>query len=113
MAGYNVFVSMSTGAGKSLCYQLPSICVSGTTVVVSPLIALMADQLRRAHNLGIPAAVLSSSVPKKKQTEVTRNALEGKYKLLYITPERVGASEQVTKKKTKELEMTNILNKIS
>lgn len=86
---------MSTGAGKSLCFQLPAICLPGVTFVISPLIALMADQLRRAEGLGIPSVVLSSELQYQKRQEIMEQMKEGKYKLVFITPERVDGSEEV------------------
>jgi ATP-dependent DNA helicase RecQ len=88
--GRDACVIMPTGAGKSLCYQLPAVLdEEGTAVVVSPLIALMQDQVAQLGEMGIPAGFLNSSLAPAKQQEVLRNAQAGKYRLLYLSPERI------------------------
>ncbi|MEK7557897.1 MAG: RecQ family ATP-dependent DNA helicase [Patescibacteria group bacterium] len=88
LAGKNTVVIMPTGGGKSLCFQLPALVLEGVTLVVSPLIALMKDQVDGLHKVGIPATFINSSIS---QAE-TLNRLEaiklGQYKLLYVAPER-------------------------
>ena len=86
---------MPTGGGKSLCYQLPALVSQGTAVVISPLIALMQDQVAQLSNMGIPAAVLNSSVPWTEQSSVISQAAQGKYRLLYFSPERLAKAETV------------------
>lgn len=89
MAGRDALVIMPTGGGKSLCYQLPAITSEGMTVVVSPLIALMRDQVLALRANGIAAAAINSSVPPR-ELAATREAIEdGKLKLLYVSPEKV------------------------
>jgi ATP-dependent DNA helicase RecQ len=91
LAGEDVFVLMPTGGGKSLCYQLPALLGDGFTVVVSPLIALMKDQVDALHGLGVAATFINSSLP---AAEVGRRqaALDrGQLKLLYLAPERLMA----------------------
>ena len=86
MAGENTLAVMPTGAGKSLCYQLPSVVLAGTCVVVSPLIALMHDQLRAADAIGIRAATLTSV--DTNQAETVARFRAGALDLLYVAPER-------------------------
>src|SRR6202041_853054 len=82
-------VVMPTGGGKSLCYQLPALVLGRTVVVVSPLIALMQDQAAQLAQMGIPAAVLNSSLSNEQQTQVIRQARDGAFRLLYLSPERL------------------------
>jgi len=83
-------VVMPTGGGKSLCYQLPAAMLSDrTVVVVSPLIALMQDQVAQLTQMGIPAALVNSSLKNDMQSWVLRKAQEGAYRLLYVSPERI------------------------
>src|SRR5205807_8813488 len=88
MQGESVLAVMPTGSGKSLCYQLPALALPCLTLVVSPLIALMKDQVDQLGKLGLPATVINSTVPRDVQRARLRGALEGQYKLLYIAPER-------------------------
>ena len=89
IAGHDTCVVMPTGGGKSLCYQLPAVVSDRTAVVISPLIALMQDQAAQLAQMGIPAAVLNSSLASAEQSRVTRQAREGAYRLLYLSPERL------------------------
>jgi ATP-dependent DNA helicase RecQ len=89
LAGHDTCVVMPTGGGKSLCYQLPAVVSERTTVVISPLIALMQDQAAQLAQMGIPAAVLNSSVSNEEQNRVIRQAREGAFRLLYLSPERL------------------------
>src|SRR3954467_14896950 len=77
-----------TGGGKSLCYQLPALALDGVTLVVSPLIALMKDQIDFLRARGIEAARLDSSLTYEENREVTERLREGRLKLLYVAPER-------------------------
>src|SRR6202008_3633833 len=77
-----------TGGGKSLCYQLPSLLLDGVTLVVSPLIALMKDQIDALHARGIDAARLDSSLAYEESRAVERRLLDGTLRLLYVSPER-------------------------
>ena len=87
-------VVMPTGGGKSLCYQLPAAILSKQTVIViSPLIALMEDQVTQLAQMGIEAAALNSSRTESEQSEVIRNAGDGKYRLLYVSPERLARAD--------------------
>jgi ATP-dependent DNA helicase RecQ len=87
MAGQNTFVIMPTGAGKSLCYQLPAIISDGLAVVISPLIALMKNQVDQLNAFGINAQFLNSTLNKAEINKVKKDALNGSLKLLYIAPE--------------------------
>jgi ATP-dependent DNA helicase RecQ len=89
LAGHDTCVVMPTGGGKSLCYQLPALVSGQTTVVISPLIALMQDQAAQLAQMGIPAAVLNSSVSNEEQNRVIRQARDGAFRLLYLSPERL------------------------
>ena len=89
--GHDAFVLMPTGGGKSLCFQLPSLMREGLTLVISPLIALMKDQVDSLTENGIRAAYLNSSLSKKEQARVEERARAGELDLLYVAPERLGA----------------------
>jgi len=88
VAGADALVVMPTGGGKSLCYQLPALMLEGTTVVVSPLIALMKDQVDALERRGIAATLINSSLTPSEQQERIRALARGKFKLVYIAPER-------------------------
>lgn len=88
-AGENVLAVMPTGSGKSLCYQLPAIVRKGLTVVVSPLIALMRDQVQQLRVHGIPAAALNSSNSAEDNAAIESGLRKGRYRLLYVAPERL------------------------
>src|ERR1700726_1101871 len=85
MQKHDTCVVIPTGGGKSLCYQLPAALLSDRTViVVSPLIALMQDQVAQLTQMGIPAALLNSSVTGERQGNIMREAKNGQYRLLYL-----------------------------
>lgn len=87
--GHDCLCIMPTGGGKSLCYQLPALARDGTTLVVSPLIALMKDQVDTLQSLGINARLLNSSLSQGEQDQVMQEMADGKAKLVYIAPERL------------------------
>lgn len=89
LGGRDTCVVMPTGGGKSLCYQLPAVMSEKTAVVISPLIALMQDQAAQLAQMGIPAAVLNSTVSGDEQARVMRQARAGGFRLLYLSPERL------------------------
>ncbi len=93
LGGRDTCVVMPTGGGKSLCYQLPALVLGKTAVVVSPLIALMQDQAAQLAQMGIPAAVLNSTMAASNQSQVVRNARDGRYRLLYLSPERLARED--------------------
>jgi ATP-dependent DNA helicase RecQ len=95
VAARDTCVVMPTGGGKSLCYQLPALVLGQTAVVISPLIALMQDQAAQLAQMGIPAAVLNSSLSNEQQSVVMRKAREGEYRLLYLSPERLARADTV------------------
>ena len=88
-AGRDVLAVMPTGAGKSACYQIPAVLLGGVTLVISPLISLMKDQVTALEEAGVPAACLNSSQPEDQYQQVMRNAINGRYKILYVAPERL------------------------
>jgi bloom syndrome protein len=95
MSKRDVLVILPTGGGKSLCYQLPAVCSDGITIVVSPLLSLMDDQVSALSELGVNAAYLSSELTVKQGNDIIRNMLNVQYKLLYVTPERLQSAKFV------------------
>jgi ATP-dependent DNA helicase RecQ len=95
LGGHDVCVVMPTGGGKSLCYQLPALASGKTTIVVSPLIALMQDQAAQLAQMGIPAAVLNSTMASEEQVRIMRRAREGEFRLLYLSPERLARENTI------------------
>ena len=91
LAGRDVFGVMPTGGGKSVCYQLPALLRPGVTLVISPLISLMKDQVAALEQAGVPAACLNSSLDAAEMADVMAKARGGAYKLLYIAPERLAS----------------------
>ena len=89
LSGKNALAIMPTGGGKSLCYQIPALAIEGVTLVISPLISLMKDQIDTLRQNGIEAAALNSTTPQEEVNPILRRAYEGKIKLLYVTPERL------------------------
>ena len=89
LQGRDCLVLMPTGGGKSLCYQIPAMVRPGTGVVVSPLIALMQDQVAALRQMGVAAAFLNSTLPWFEQTEITNRMSNGDLDLLYLAPERL------------------------
>jgi ATP-dependent DNA helicase RecQ len=92
LAGRDTLAVMPTGGGKSLCYQLPAMVMEGVTLVVSPLIALMKDQVDGLVRKGVPATMINSTLSPAEQTERLREMSAGKFKLVYIAPERFRSS---------------------
>lgn len=93
LQGNDTLAIMPTGAGKSLCFQIPALLLPGITIVISPLISLMKDQVDALHSLGIPAAFINSSLTINEVTERIYNASIDQYKLLYVAPERLGSEQ--------------------
>src|SRR5690606_28513627 len=95
MKGQDTFVIMPTGAGKSLCYQLPAVMKEGTAIVISPLIALMKNQVDQLTAIGVNAQFLNSSLSKAEINRVKKQTLDGEVKLLYVAPESLTKEENV------------------
>ncbi len=93
LAGRNTFVIMPTGAGKSLCYQLPALVLDGTAIVISPLIALMKNQVDQLSAFGVNAQVYNSTLSKTEMRRVQRDVISGEVKLLYVAPESLTKPE--------------------
>ena len=89
LSGRDVLAVMPTGAGKSLCYQLPALLMPGTTIVVSPLISLMMDQVKALNEAGVHAAYINSSLSEGQTARALELARAGRYKLIYAAPERL------------------------
>ena len=89
LGGSDVFAAMPTGGGKSICYQLPSLVLDGITIVVSPLVALMKDQVDEAVENGIAAAFINSTLSPDEAASVYSSLYGGGIKLLYLSPERL------------------------
>lgn len=89
LSGRDVFGIMPTGGGKSMCYQVPGLLMPGITLVISPLISLMLDQVMALKAAGIPAAFINSTLTGPQVSAVYRNLLAGKYKIVYVAPERL------------------------
>ena len=89
LSGRDVFGIMPTGGGKSICYQVPALMLPGVTLVVSPLISLMRDQVMALKASGVPAAFINSTLSGAQMQAVYRNLLAGQYKIVYIAPERL------------------------
>ena len=93
LAGRSTVVIMPTGGGKSLCYQLPALVLDGVTLVISPLIALMKDQVDGLHKIGVPATFINSSISQAETMVRLEAVKQGQYKLLYVAPERFYSAE--------------------
>lgn len=91
--GRDVFGIMPTGAGKSVCYQVPALMMEGITLVISPLISLMKDQVRALNEMGVHAAYLNSSLTYNQYKLALANASRGQYKIIYVAPERLETQE--------------------
>jgi RecQ family ATP-dependent DNA helicase len=103
LEGRDTVVVMPTGGGKSLCYQLPALMKEGATVVVSPLIALMKDQVDALHARGLPATFINSSITFEEQKARINSVRRGEYKLVYVAPERFRSAHFVETLRTAEV----------
>ena len=108
LEGRDVLGVMPTGAGKSICYQVPALLLPGMTVVVSPLISLMKDQVGALRQAGVDAACLNSSLSAAEYNEVMGRALRGGYRLLYIAPERLSGEFAATLAASAEISMVTV-----
>ena len=95
LSGRNTFVIMPTGAGKSLCYQLPAMIKDGLAIVISPLIALMKNQVDQLNAYGINARFLNSTLSKGEITRLKKECIAGDVKLLYVAPESLNKEENI------------------
>ena len=93
LSGRDVLGIMPTGAGKSLCYQVPAMLLPGITLVISPLISLMNDQVRALNDAGIHAAYINSALTEGQISKALQYATAGRYKIIYVAPERLGTYE--------------------
>ena len=91
LGGRDVLGVMPTGAGKSVCYQVPALMLDGVTLVVSPLISLMKDQVSALVQQGVSAAYLNRSLTEAQYDRALRNAARGQYKIIYVAPERLNS----------------------
>lgn len=89
LSGRDVFAVMPTGAGKSVCYQIPAMLLPGITLVISPLISLMQDQVKALNEAGVSAAFINSALSENAYFETIRKAQQGLYKIMYVAPERL------------------------
>ena len=96
LSGHDVLGIMPTGAGKSVCYQVPALLFDGITIVVSPLISLMSDQVSALVQSGVKAAYINSSLTFPQYREVFRRARMGMYKIIYVAPERLTTDEFIS-----------------
>ena len=89
LCGHDVLGVMPTGAGKSVCYQVPGVALGGLTLVISPLVSLMGDQVRALIDAGVRGSYLNSTLTSGQQATVLRRALDGAYQIMYVAPERL------------------------
>src|SRR6267154_2820782 len=95
LSGKNTFVIMPTGAGKSLCYQLPAMIQDGLAIIISPLIALMKNQVDQMNAYGINARFLNSTLSKSEITKLKKDCMNGEVKMLYVAPESLNKEENI------------------
>ena len=100
--GEDVLGIMPTGAGKSICYQIPAMILKGVTIVISPLISLMKDQVDTLNEMGIPATYINSTLSYKDYEQTIENIFHNVYKIIYVAPERLNSETFI-----------NLLNKIN
>lgn len=108
LAGRDVLGIMPTGAGKSICYQVPALLMSGITLVISPLISLMKDQVQALNEAGIHAAFINSSLSEGQIKKALQFAAEGRYKIIYVAPERLETYEFLAFAQSTEISMVTV-----
>ena len=106
--GRDILAVMPTGAGKSLCYQVPAMLLSGITLVISPLISLMQDQVKALNEAGVDAAFINSSLSEKELNDTFKNAYKGHYKIIYVAPERLMSEGFISFAKSVEISMATV-----
>ena len=108
LSGRDVLAVMPTGAGKSVCYQIPAVVMRGVALVVSPLVSLMGDQVRNLAGVGISAAYVNSSMTLPEQRDTLKRAQNGEFDLLYVAPERLGMREFIDFARNTEIPLVAI-----
>ena len=108
LEGRDILAVMPTGAGKSLCYQVPAMLLSGITLVISPLISLMQDQVKALNEAGVDAAFINSSLSEKELNDTFKNAYKGHYKIIYVAPERLMSEGFISLAKSIEISMITV-----
>lgn len=108
LSGKDVCAIMPTGAGKSVCYQIPAMLLPGITLVISPLISLMQDQVKALNEAGIAAAFINSSLSERAFHETVKKTRNGDYKILYVAPERLVTEGFMELAKTIEISMVTV-----
>ena len=108
LAGRDVLGIMPTGAGKSICYQVPALLMPGITLVVSPLISLMKDQVRSLNQAGVHAAYINSSLSESQISKALRLAGAGQYKIIYVAPERLETYDFLTFARQSDISMLTV-----
>lgn len=108
LKGRDILAVMPTGAGKSLCYQVPAMLLSGITLVISPLISLMQDQVKALNEAGVNAAFINSSLSEKELKDTFKNAYKGHYKIIYVAPERLLSEGFISFVKSVEISMVTV-----
>ena len=107
-SGRDVLGIMPTGAGKSICYQVPALMLSGITIVISPLISLMQDQVKALNEAGIHAAFINSSLSESQISKALYLAAGGRYKIIYVAPERLENYEFLEFARQVEISMVTV-----
>ena len=103
LQGEDVLAIMPTGGGKSLCYQIPALCLDGITIVISPLISLMKDQVDSLVTMGINACYINSSLSSEDYNNILQGIINDEYKIIYVAPERLESAEFLNIIKSKEI----------
>lgn len=108
LSGRDILAIMPTGAGKSICYQVPALMLPGITIVISPLISLMQDQVKSLNEAGIHAAYINSSLSENQISKALSLAAQGHYKIIYVAPERLESSEFIWFAMNVEISMVTV-----
>ncbi len=108
LSGEDALAIMPTGAGKSICYQVPALMLPGITLVVSPLISLMQDQVKSLNEAGVHAAFINSALTETQIAKAMRFAMEGRYKIIYVAPERLESAGFIQFAQTGQISMVTV-----